>query len=72
MRERDRPAAPNNQDGSDFDGLTKFEATAMNQMAAYRYGYSRGQLPPLEAASMAVEDASALWDEIEREDRDDG
>ena len=72
MRGRDRPAAPNNQDGPDFDGLTKFQATAMGQMAAYRARYSRGQLPPNEAALQAIEDANALWDEIERKGRDDG
>ena len=71
MRERDRPASGFKSDMYK-DGLTKFQATAMGQMTAYRTHYSRGQLPPHEAALQAIEDANALWDEIEREGRDDG
>ena len=52
-----------------FDGLTKFEATAVRQMAAHR---TRSGVGARELARRSVEDATALWDEIERLEKGDG
>ena len=65
-RNRDFPAKPCQQDGTEYDGLTKREAAAIAAMQAYRS--ARPDWHQAAIAVAAMDDADALFDELEKSD----
>ncbi len=75
MKNSDMPAMPTqymdlNSDGGelycDQQGLTKREQAAIKLMAAYRTQHETLGVKPEEVAKWAVEDADALFKELEK------
>lgn len=66
-RKRDEPAYPAVANAYQHPGLTKLEATAIQLHAALLANPQSWENRSEELARMALEEANALWDELEKE-----